>query len=298
MKSIIVIVLSFLLMSSCNTFEENVNEMATFTIAVPGGSIQLSGNPIIINATTTTTGKTSHQLLCRVTCTDGAIPGGPWIDSIAPRSGAASFNISALVNAKFPDIYYTLKGDFFRFFERDALAASITVEIGESYIDTNGSYVETWDTAEPTVMTILKGKLPRHEFNILASQYSSFWSYYIAGQRWLTRLDGNNAIHTPTITVSSPEDAVKASFAVSASQTVTIFSVTYFSDGTNEEYYDPISRSCVPGILYEVDIQKYRYNPDSKTITHYDVYAPNSGTLTNRIFSVIVDRLYHENHNI
>lgn len=298
MKSIIVIVLSFLLMSSCNTFEEKETKMAaTFTIAVPGQQVQLSGNPIIINATTTTTGKTSHQLLCRVTCTDGAIPGGPWIDSIAPKNGAATFDISGLVQTRFDYSYDVAKGDTFRFFDRDALAALVTVEIGESYIDANNTYIEEWDSSDPFTMTVLKGQLPRHEFNLLTNNLTSFWAQY-SNTRFLTRLEDGGAIHSPEITVSSPDDMVKASFVVSENKTMRIASETFFTDGTSTEYIDPFDKACVPGKLYEIDIQKYKYNPDSKTIAYYKVYAFPDGSLSNAIYRVNVDGLYHETHNV
>jgi hypothetical protein len=132
----------------------------------------------------------------------------------------------------------------------------------------------------------------------LASNYSSFWAYYIVGCRWLTRLDGETSNHYPVVNVSSTTDAVKAALAVSSNKTIIIGGTTYFSDGTHADYIDPVQHACTVGNLYEVDINKYVSNPEAKTVTRYVVIAAESGTLSQRLYFVNVDNHYYENHNV
>lgn len=286
MKSIIVIVLSFLLMSSCNTFEENVNEMATFTIAVPGGSIQLSGNPIIINATTTTTGKTSHQLLCRVTCTDGAIPGGPWIDSIAPKNGAASFNISGLVDTVF-NYEFDIESNVI-FLNHPLLAANLEVKIGETYTNTDGLLIEEWDTSTPFDLTVLKGALELPQLTTLSSNNSSFNSEYIQAFRFLSQINNYNV---QKIKISDINDWVKCWMYIIEDGFYLRPSITFFySDGTT-------STSEVEGISSETGLWEINIHKAATT------YATSGKTVDKYIFegcgyiSVDIDNLYYENHD-
>jgi hypothetical protein len=293
-----VLALSFALFSACGNFDEEIiHEMATFTLTIPGGTVQLSGNPILITCTTTTlqdgVNVNDHRLLLKITCTDSAIPGGPWTDSIAPLNGSATFNISEIVDTEFT--YDFITSLLTRFQERDALAADISVEVGECYYDANGDFVETWNTDPASTLTILKGKLTRHEFNVLSANSSSFYSVFINGDRWLTKLERNQTDRLPEVVVSSVSDEVKAWFAVGSAKSYTIKSVTYFSDGTSETYTDPASPyTCSVGKAYEVDLHKYVYNPNNKTVTKY--YVSISGT--DRIFWVIVDNKNYDNHNV
>ena len=293
MKRVILIALSFLLMYGCNTFEEKETKMAaTFTIAVPGQQVQLSGNPIIINATTTTTGKTSHHLLCRVTCTDGAIPGGPWIDSIAPKNGAATFDISGLVDTDFNYAFSTIIDPDNKFNENNALAANIEIEIGESYLE-NNAIIEEWNTDDAYPMTVLKGKLTRHEFNMLSANSRSFYTEWIYGHKWLTKLNASHSYSSPEVKVSSVSDEVKAWFVVNTLRSITVQSNPYFSDGTYETYIDETPHDCDFGYVYELDLQKYVVNTAGKKVEKYTVSIVG----TKRTYTVIVDNIYYETHN-
>ncbi len=272
--------------------------MPTFSRNMPNGAIQLSGNPIIVTAKTTTTGVTNHELLCKVTCLDNAIPNGPFIDHIAVDSkNEATFEISGVVDFKVDYRYSAPKSNLLKVHARALLGASIKVDIGESYEDANGDLQEVWDTNPGYEMTILKGEMPLHEYKLLSSARRSFYTYYVNGRRWFTRLTGGVA-DTPVLCVSSENDMVKASFAVEENKSINIACVTYYSDGTSNTYIDPTAYTCLVGNVYEVDLQKFVQNPDSKTVVKYEVQAAETEEVSFRFFTVYVDNRYYENHNV
>jgi hypothetical protein len=278
--------------------------MATFTCTVPGGPVQLSGNPILIVGTTDTpaTGITDHFILCKVTCTNNAIPGGPWTDSIAPLAGSATFDISELVDTVFAYIFNTEVSAASRFHERATLSADITVEIGESYIDADGDLVETWSAA-PEEITILKGKLTRHEFNIINANGLTFYTTYVNDYnnvtKWLTKLETLISIEhsgtwrRPVLNVSSVSDEVKGWFIAPSNDDMHVICYCYYSDGTEFTYSDPSTHTVTKDKLYEIDLNKFVSNTENKTVTQYLLYLYGSNFET-EMYTVNVDNTYHE----
>jgi hypothetical protein len=286
LSSISKLLLSFLIFFSCATLELKPEAMA-FTINVPGGSVQLSGNPIRIVGTTSTQSVTDHRLLCKVTCTDGAIPGGPWIDRIQPLNGSATFDISGLVDTVFN--YEFDIASAAGVIEHETLAANIEIEIGEEYIDGNGALQTVWDADDPYEMIVLKGELELNELTTLAQNGSSFNDKYIQYRRHLTQ-KGNYSVQE--ITVSSIADWVKCWAYMLSSVQGTIAVVVYYSDGSQDGDTFPYPDYSTSK-LYEFNAHFYAQelaDPD-KTPIRYTFQT------TGDIITVNITNQFYENHD-
>ena len=264
--------LSFLLATGCTTFDTSTNiESMSFTCTVPGGSVQLSGNPIIINGTTTTAGKTNHRLLCRITCTDETVPGGPWIDSKPVSSGAASFDIHALVDFDFDfDIHQGTD----KVTEHEQLAADFTVEIDESYVE-NGAYVAPTWSGSTTPITVLKGGLSQLEYAQLYSAGSSFYTEYITGIRFLTK--------QPTAITVDISSISKLWFIPFEAGNYDVTITCQFSDG--HITVDTYTQAYLTTKLYEVSV-----NPSYWT--NWNAYLTANEVTTSQCGVSVRDDLY------
>ena len=158
------------------------------TYTITGGLTHLSGNPIQIVLTASAT-RENHKLLIRVTCKNTLgveLFGSPFPEEFIPGSDlTAKADISGLVN--YPADYgftFPIGGAVN---PHDILVVKATFEVGESWTDSNGDYQEEYTPAAET-LTILKGKLRKHELAILNEAGKSFASEYIEGGKFLTHM--------------------------------------------------------------------------------------------------------------
>jgi len=289
MKNLFVFVfaLSFMFASSCSSFEQIETNNMAFTTTIPGGLIQLSGNPINVVGTTTTTGKTMHRMLCRITCVDGAIPGGPWIDEKPITAGSATFDIHSIVDARFD---YELSTDPTRLItEHELLAAAVTVEIGESYIDTDGDLVETWSNPEvPNTIVVIKGQLTDLEYSKMVQDGDTFADDYL-WFRFLTM--------KPYESQTLPTSIVKLFWIPSESGLMEIETVIAFSDGSftrKTSSYEDVNPS-----MYEIQLSTSLLSaPGDAGKTPVSFYVDvdlNSEHSASRY--ILIDNGYYENKN-
>ena len=80
------------------------------TINIPGGAVQLSGNPVIIEAATTRTNVSQQMMLLRIVAADPQLT-GTWIEDISGIS--AQFDISGLVDASF-EYQFDIENEFLK----------------------------------------------------------------------------------------------------------------------------------------------------------------------------------------
>lgn len=301
MKTIkkIIYALSFLVFLACDNFEHIISENnMAFTVNIPGGPVQLNGNPILINATTTTQGGINHRMLCKVTNTNGTIPGGPWTDSIQPFSGAVQFNIQGYVDMIFDYEFQESHDTDDFYFERNSLISVITVEIGEKYVDGNGDLVETW-RGSPDTLTILKGKLTRHELNSLTSLNVNFYDYFIntTPVRWLTKLERTFVPGTiqqasrPILHVNHYYNVAKAWFiAPSNDNLVAKCSFVYKNGQVVTVTSDPFA--VTKHKLYEIPLSYFAQElNDNQALDRYDVWFEGS------VFNVEKYTVFSEREN-
>lgn len=238
----------------------------SFTLDIPEGNIQLSGNPIYIVGSTSTINVVNHRLLCKITCNDFSIPGGPWTDEIQPLNGQSIFDISGIVDTTFENEFDIDSQS--PIIEHDFLAANITIEIGEKYIDANGELVVTWSGLTEE-MVILKGKLSSNEYTTLAMSGSSFFKHYIEGKRFLTQT-GNNILQQ--YYVSKASEWVKLWFCFPDNVFSPFSIVIYYIDGTYTAPI-PIDITFESNKLYELNAHKIlcMYANPRKTVKKYQI---------------------------
>jgi len=270
----------------------------SFTVSLPGGAVQLSGNPINVVATTTTTGKTNHFMLFHIISTDGANPYGPWTESVPVNSGGATLDIHALLDADFNyDFSKVFTAAAAKVYEHDQLAANFTIEIGETYIDTNGSRFETdFDDAgaviASTTITVLKGGLSTAEYCILEENGKTFFSEYITNPHFLTRQPGDQKL---------PLTAwLKLWFIPNASTQYTIVVTATYADGSTMQ--ETFIQTWSSTKLYEINTNIACWTDIPEThnettiVKHVISIRKTSGGIGN-VFVINNDTVYYETIN-
>ncbi len=226
----------------------------SFTVSLPGGAVQLSGNPINVVATTTTMGKTNHFMLFHIVSTDGAVPHGPWTESMpvayGSGNGSASIDIHSIVDTEFN---YTFNKDFnntaAKVYTRNQLAANFTIKIGERYIDENGDLFET-DFSDSqaviatTTLKVLKGGFSNAEYAILTENGYTFQDMYMTNVHFLTRWPKNRIL---------PRNAwLKLWFTPAQNESITL-TVTGWYSGTDETTGQQHTFNATTGNMYEIN---------------------------------------------
>lgn len=163
-------------------------------MTIPGGLVQLSGNPMQIIVTTTPgdmAGKTNYKLAIKVTCDE--LMGSPYVEEITPLALVSKFDISGFIDQPVAyDFDYPGIGKVKNY---PALAFNVTIDIGEVYIDENGDRQVTWaGITTNNVIRVLKGKLRAYELALLNEAGKTFESEYIQGGKFLTHMANNQVV--------------------------------------------------------------------------------------------------------
>lgn len=163
-------------------------------MTIPGGAVQLSGNPIQIIVTTTAeamTGKTNFKLALKVTC--AALMGSPYIEEIAPLALVSKFDISGFADQ--PVAYDFDYPAINKATNHTALSFAVTIDIGEVWTDANGDRQVTWaGITTNNVIRVLKGKLRPYELALLNEAGKTFASEYVEGGKFLTHMANNQVV--------------------------------------------------------------------------------------------------------
>lgn len=176
--------------------------------SIYGGIVQLSGNKVEIEVTNDDLKGESPRALLKAISTDGAVAGGPFIDSkpwspltipIA-GSGMAIFDFSEYLDAPVDYGFTFPYGESFavkhplRAFDLDILA-------GGSYIDnvpasaTFGKKIEQWqDVANAVSIRILKGGMSQDRQGQYHEACTNFYQDFILGNKFLTHRPNNQRI--------------------------------------------------------------------------------------------------------
>lgn len=159
-------------------------------MTITGGAVQLSGNPVQIVLTTEAAamvGKTSFKRALKITC--AALMGSPMIEEIAPDANlAAIFDISGLVDQ--PAVYDFAFPAVGVVADHRALELNVALDVGEIYIDADGTRHVDWLALPPATnsIRILKGFLRPYELAKLEEIGRNFNSEYIVAGKFLTHL--------------------------------------------------------------------------------------------------------------
>lgn len=294
-KSVLAIIcMSFLLFAACGSFDQtnefNMASLATMTI--PGGTVQLSGNPVWVQAATTRTNVTEQYLLLKLVCTTGQIDTEPRILRI--RGTAANFNAQSIVDIPITPEFSWRETVLGEVHGRASNLAEFVLTVGESYVYEN-VYTEEW-TAETQTIKILKGQLDDYEFARLAADTETFFSWYIQDGRYLSKMAGT-AYAPKTIIVNNITDPVKmwfSFFGIVELPNHCRISMSY-SDGTGKEVFIPINQLSQFGLI-EINCHQMAINKgnQAKTIVDYTVTMHNFG-IESKIAVQVLNK-YTENH--
>jgi len=205
----------------------------------------LSGNPIWVKVTTSLVQGTNYKILLKVVSPDGVLIGTPFIDAIAPDTDdVAWFNISGLVDqAITKNFNWPLLGRINAYTD---MAYDIWLYAGESYIDGSGDPQESFETVvEP--FFIVKGKLPLIKLAELNDASSSWFDYFVDGERFLSLM--------PTTQKVSPWQPVKLwyKWPDAVSDVIDLIVTATFDDDSTQtiEQNPAVTRAS----LYEFDVQ-------------------------------------------
>lgn len=172
----------------------NETEIVNGQMTIPGGAVQLSGNPIEIIVTTTAeamAGKTKYKLAIKVTC--AALMGSPYIEEIAPLALVSKFDISGFVDQ--PVAYDFDYPAINKVTNHTALFFAVTIDIGEVYTDSDGDRQVTWaGFTTNNAIRVLKGKLRPYELALLNEAGKTFNTEYVDGGKFLTNLSNNQEV--------------------------------------------------------------------------------------------------------
>lgn len=288
--------MSFILLMACSSFEQTneFNMASQATMTIPGGTVQLSGNAVWVQAATTRTNVSEQYLLLKIVCTTGQIDTEPRILRI--KGTAATFNIQNMVDVPTEHQFAYTETELGEVHGRAGNISSFTLTVGESYVYEN-EYLEEW-TDETKTVQILNGKLSKLERAILASESETFFSYYIEDGRFLSTMAGT-AYAPKTIVVNNVTDPVKMWFSFFGIVSLPEFckvSISY-TDGTGEEAYIPINQLSQFGLI-EINCHQMAINKGNpaKTIAGYTVTMHNFG-IESKIGVTVLNE-YSANHQV
>ena len=258
----------------------------------------MSGNRVEIEVSNDELKGESPRALLKAISADGAVPGGPFVDSrnwvMQPdETGKAVFDFAEYLDAP-------TKYDFtFPYAEPYAVkhplrAFDIEILAGASYIDntagsaTLGKKIELWQEAANAIpIRILKGGMSQDR----QAQYNeaglNFYQDYIQGNKFLTRRPNNQRI--------SYNQPLRLWYLLPGTEPVTTCLVAQFRlpNGNNVEMVYAITLE--PDGLYEFVLDPVKLNVTEDT-TQFSVFLAADLTGTSEVRTFIIDSKPYE-HN-
>ena len=181
--------------------------------SIYGGIVQLSGNSVEIEVTNDDVKGESPRALLKVISTDGAVAGGPFIDSDEwiiqdDETGLATFDFQEYFDAPVDYGFTFPYGDEIAI-KHPLRAFDLSILAGCSYIDndithytpdnpetnTYGKKIELWQAEENAVpIRILKGGISEYQKSIYNETATNFYQDFIQGNKFLTNRPNNQKI--------------------------------------------------------------------------------------------------------
>ena len=263
---------------------------------VPGGVVQLSGNPIEIRILATSgmmSGKSNYKLALKVTC--DALMGSPFVEEITPDAHRASvFDISGYVDQPI-DIEFE-NPPLTKIVAHPALFRTVTIDSGEVYIDGNGDRAESWTgVISDLQLRIIKGKLRPYELALLNDDSTNFNQEYILAGKFLTHLPQNQKV--------SPLQVIKLWFMSRwpANHSSTLHFLAENTAGSDYEYTENFIITPASGLIeINVNPAMMGFNvppslPPGSIVTAYTVWMEDAtGDITERRRFVVDNRYYEK----
>ena len=269
--------------------------------SIYGGIVQLSGNRVEIEVTNDDIKGESPRALLKAISTDGAVAGGPFVDSRDWRpldtpvdgSGKAVFDFSEYLDA--PNKY-----DFTHpYAEAIAVkhplrAFDIDILAGASYIDNDiesadfGKKIELWqDEAAAVPIRILKGGMSQQRQSEYNEAATNFYQDFIQGNKYLT--------HRPNFQRISYMQPVRLWYLLPGADPVTRELVVEYTNAADELIELTFEITLDPDGLYEfiLDPAKLGLPVDAK---QFKVFQRDGETTIGETRTFIIDATYYENN--
>jgi len=236
------------------------------TATIPGGLVQLTGNPVIVECAggSAPVGSSGYMILLKIINDAATLIGAPFTMAIAPdTAGEAIFDISGYVDQPVTAVFQWPLSSYGKNYASQAI--TISVQPGERYIDSNGDLVTTWGT-ESDDFQVLKGGLSPRQVAAMRDDSTDFYTEYILGGKWLTARPQDDMVH--------PTQPVKLWYIPSSDTTGTEFRVKYFfDDGTDATYTATLNLDSAK--LYEFNCNPahlgVNIQPTGKRVTNFTV---------------------------
>ena len=273
---------------------------------IPGGDIQLSGNPIWVKVSGAVipVGASNYRLLLKITSLDGLLLGTPFApDAIYPdANGEALFDISGLVDQpKPPVLNWPVSG---LITATAATVFNIRLNYGEIYI-LNSVKAENYVAVGPThEMIILKGGVSDFAMCQYLSPYQSFFNNWINTGKFLTNLPDNQTV--------SPDQVIKLWFLsnnllgiVPGKWNIRYdFENSGFYNASGDVDFSSFANSGSPNALtefsvfsYPVDLAEYYATYGYVKSFTFWLTRRSDGVDISERRTFIVDNNYYENNN-
>lgn len=270
-----------------------IKYIMAITHSIYGGLVQLAGNRVEIEVVNDDVKGESPRALLKATSTDGAVAGGPFIDSREYKAGKAVFDFSESLDAP-TDLGFTFPyGDQIAV-KHPLRAFDIDILAGASYIDnveasaTVGKKFEEWQNEAASVsMRILKGGMSQDR----QAQYNeaglNFYQDYILGNKFLTRRPDNQRI--------SYNQPVRLWYLLPGTEAVTRQMVVIYQQPGALQVVTTFDMTLEPDGLYEfvLDPAKLQLPED---ITSFTVFQADGYTTIGESRTFIIDSKPYENN--
>lgn len=255
----------------------------SITATIPGGAVQLTGNPVYINCSggLAPVNSSEYKIMLKIISTDGVLNGAPFVDAITPdANGEAVFDISGYVDQPFPAAFqWPVSGAV------NALptqAFNIQVQVGERYIDSSDLLVETWG-ATSSVFQMLKGGLSPRQVAVMRDAGFTFYAKYIQAGKFLTARPQSDSVH--------PNQPVKLWFMPVANASALLNMNAVYTDSS--EVLKTTAVTLDTDNLYEFNCNPvqlgHTLEPTGKKLSFFDVWLSVGGTAVSEVRRFTID---------
>lgn len=273
----------------------------TINHSIYGGPVQLSGNRVEIEVTNDDIKGESPRALLKAISTDGAVAGGPFVDSrpwlpldpAVAGSGKSIFDFSEYLDAPTKYNFTHPYGEPIAI-KHPLRAFDIDILAGASYIDnviaseTFGKKIELWqDVAAAVSIRILKGGMSQDRQAQYNEAATNFYQDFIQGNKFLT--------HRPNFQRISYMQPVRLWYLLPETESVTRSLVVEYTGADDTVVPLTFEVTLDPDGLYEfvLDPAKLGLPADAK---QFAVYQFDGATQIGERRTFIIDTKYYENN--
>lgn len=165
------------------------------SINIPGGGVQLSGNPIYIKIAglSKPVGATNYKAILKLSSANIPSLSNLPPDAIAPdAANEALFDISGLVDQPFmPEFQFPNVGVVT---SNPRAAWNINIQYGETYIDSGGTLVVSWNPDNTNHIIVLKGGISDLRIGEYNDANTTFFEEWISAGKFLTNQPNNQKV--------------------------------------------------------------------------------------------------------